>query len=332
MLRCKSRTGCRPRDSQIGAALALWPHFVVSASQKVQPILHDATHTPSGDSRYCETCGQPLPAQQAYDYGAQKKSNRIGIAVSIGLHLIGVLYYFLKPAQELHRSPPPAGGHMVYIAPLAKKLQPPKPQRRPEPPKPQPQKPAPVVAAAKPPPPSAARPKLETYVPPVVAPMQPPPEQDMSEMIAKNRARRAAANPAEPAPESDAERGLRIAKANIAAAQGGRSSGADRDDTGGVFTILSQNYHSAEVKFRGWNSNFKRNWSQHVHVEQGAELDIETAIAKQMIAVIRKEKQGDFQWDSHRLGRVVNLSARKEDEAELLAFLMKEMFPEYRRR
>lgn len=288
----------------------------------------------SADSEYCVTCGQKLPPPEGFAYGTRKPmSNRIGIAISVGLHLIAVLYYLFRPAEPFHRTPPPGGGQMVYIEPL-------KPNQ-PKLPKQQPKKTE--VAKAKPPPPQrqktatitppAAKPKLETYVPPVVAPMQPPPEQDVSEMIAKARARRAAANPtpAEPAAETDAERGLRIAKANIAGAQG-RSNGADRDDTGGVFTILSQTSHSADVRFKGWNANFKRNWSQQVHVEQGAEMDIETAIVKQMIVVIRKEKTGDFQWDSHRLGRVVNMSARKEDEAELTAFLMKEMFPEHRRR
>jgi hypothetical protein len=182
-----------------------------------------------------------------------------------------------------------------------------------------------VAKAAKTPPPpkqitqrdtpAASKPKLETYVPPVQATMTPPPEQDMSEMIAKRRAAREANNPqpAPPAPaESENERALRIAKANIAGAQG-RSAGGDRDDTGGIFSV-DKSYHSAEVKFRGWNTNFKRNWLQQIHVEQGAEQDIETAVVKEMIKIIRKEKQGDFPWESRRLGKVVTLSARKEDE------------------
>lgn len=257
-------------------------------------------------------------------------SNRVGIGISIALHLLGVLYYLFRPAEPVHHAAPPAGGQMVYISPLPeKKLN-----------KSQPKK-TEVAKAAKPPPPrkqvatitppAAERPKVETYVPPVVAKMQPPPEQDMSEMIAKRRAARQADNPqpAEPAPESERDRALRIAKANIMGAQG-RTSGADRDDTGGIFQV-DKSYHSAEVKFRGWNTNFKRNWSQQIHVDQGAEQDIETAVVKEMIKVIRKEKTGDFPWESHRLGKVVIMSARKEDEKELIAFLLKEMFPEYKR-
>jgi len=262
------------------------------------------------------------------DWEREPRSRRVGIAISIALHLLGVLYYFLKPAEPPHRKAGEEHGHMVYIQPLPqKKIN--RPEKKME-----------LAKASKPPPPqqrstksitppAAEKPKQETYVPPVVAKMTPPPEQDMSEMIAKRRAAREAQNPqpAEPAPaESANDRALRIAKANIAAAQG--KSGADRDDTGGIFSV-DKGYHSADVKFRGWNTNFKRNWTQQVHVEQGAELDIETAVVKEMIKVIRKEKQGDFQWESRRLGRVVTLSARKEDEQELVTFLLKEMFPEY---
>ncbi len=129
--------------------------------------------------------------------------------------------------------------------------------------------------------------------------------------------------------ESANDRALRIAKANIMGAQG-RTAGADRDDTGGIFQV-NKTFHSADVKFRGWNTNFRRQWLQEIHVEQGAEPDIETAVVKEMIKVIRKEKTGDFPWESHRLGKVVIMSARKEDEKELIAFLLKEMFPEYKR-
>jgi len=295
--------------------------------------LLDTSHTHSADSEYCETCGQRLPpgGQYTSTYGQRSKSNRIGIAISVGLHLLAVLYYLFKPAEPFHRSKPPSEGTMVYISPLPQK--PNKPEKKTEvakakPPPPQTQRRVATIT-----PPAAARPKLETYVPPVVAPMTPPPVEDMADMIAKRRAQRQANNPtpAEPAPETADERGNRIAKANIARAQGGKSAGADRDDTGGVFSIVDQTYHSADVKFRGWNTNFKRNWSQQVHVEQGSEIDIETAIVKKMIELIRKEKPGDFVWESHRLGREVPMSARKEDEAELQAFLLKEFFPEYRR-
>jgi hypothetical protein len=47
-----------------------------------------------------------------------------------------------------------------------------------------------------------------------------------------------------------------------------------------------------------------------------------------MIEIIRTHYKGDFRWESSRLGRVVNLSARIEDSAELEAFMLEE-FPEF---
>jgi type IV secretory pathway VirB10-like protein len=275
-----------------------------------------------------------LPAA-GENYGAwerKSKSNRIGIGISIALHLLGVLYYLFSPSPKPVMPTKAKGGQMVYIQPLEKT---PTPK-----PTPQPKK-AETAKASKPPPPrkqvvtrdtpAAVKPKLETYVPPVQATMTPPPQEDMMERIARRRAEREAANPqpAQPAVESADDRANRIAKANIGRAQGA-GSGADKDDTGGIFQV-DKSFHSADVKFRGWNTNFKRRWLQQIHVEQGAERDIETAVAKEMVKIIRKEKPGDFEWDSRRLGKVVTMSARKEDEEQLIAFLLKEMFPEYTR-
>jgi hypothetical protein len=293
--------------------------------------LHHDSHSFTADSEYCHTCGQKLPTA-GENYGTwnrKPQSNRIGIGVSIALHLLGVLYYLLKPAPDIHLKPPSKEGTITYIEPLqpVKKI-PQKPQKTAEAKASKPPPPRKQAAAITPP--ATSKPKLETFVPPVQATMQPPPEQDLSELIAKRRAARNAANPqpTEPAPETAEERGQRIARANIAGAQAKSGTGGTSDDGGGVFSV-DKSYHSAEVKFRGWNANFKRRWPQQVHVDQGAEQDIETAIVKKMIEMIRKEKPGDFEWESHRLGKVVPMSARKEDEKELFAFLMKEMFPEY---
>jgi len=152
------------------------------------------------------------------------------------------------------------------------------------------------------------------------------PDMDMSAMIAQRQKARGQSQSDQPAEESENDRANRIIKQNIAAANG-RSQGNDQNDTGGVFEVKKTSL-TATVKFRGWNPSFKRRWLQEVNVELGGEKDIETAIIKKMIEIIRKEKKGDFEWDSHRLQRVVKLSARVEDTAELSDFLYKEMFPE----
>ena len=285
------------------------------------------------------TCGQPI--KPAPSYGARNGSNRIGIAISILLHVVIVLYYLLRSEPE-RRAPPPAKEQsaMVYVAPLKDQLRaktkpdtPPKQAKQPKQPKaakaakpPSPSRQKPVLAITPP-----ARPKQETIVPPVVAPVPTPVQEvDMEARIAARRKQRGEP-PAPEAVESDNDRAMRVARANIAGAQG-KNSGDDKNDSGGVFSIVNQTSHSADIKFRGWNTNFKRRWLSQVTVEQGAELDIETAIVKKMIELIRKEKPGDFVWESHRLGRNVPMSARPEDAAELQAFLLKEFFPEYRAR
>lgn len=260
---------------------------------------------------------------------------KVALGVSVLLHVLLAAYALFR-SDTIEKIPPPKKeSAMVYIAPLKDKPQP-KPQPKPTP-KPKDTK----VAKVKPPPAPSKRvvskdvprdkPKLETFTPPLVSkvPLPPPPAEDMSSMIEQRRKQRQAQNPTPPAEESENDRAMRVAKANIAGAQG-RNSGSDREDSGGVFSIVNQTSFSAEVKFKGWNGNFKRNWLKQEKVELGNEADIESAIIKKMIQLIRAEKPGDFVWESRRLGRNVNLSARVEDTAELSAFLRQEFFSEKR--
>ena len=289
--------------------------------------MRDHSHYSPQNTGYCEHCGQPLPAA-TLSYGTPRV-NRVGLAVTVLLHLLLVAIYLFKPQSE-KTALPPSGGALVYINPVAE-------QPKPQPPE-QPRKQASkaVKKSAAPPP------KIERLPDTITLPdekpvkiveeapkkLEPPEEVDMAAYIAKRRQERGAPSE-EPAVESEAARGTRNALANIAAANG-RSRGEDRNETGGVFSVTDKSFSSAELKFRGWNPNFKRRWLQQVRVELGGEKDIETAIVKKMIELIRKEKTGDFDWDSHRLQRVVRMSARVQDTAELEAFLFKEMFPEYR--
>jgi type IV secretory pathway VirB10-like protein len=291
--------------------------------------LPDHSHYSTQNTGYCEHCGQPLPAAPATLTYGTPRVNRVGLAVTVLLHLLLVAVYVFKPESET-ASAPPAGGSMVYINPVAEQAKPQQPKQRPK---------QATKAVKKQ---SAPPPKIERLPDTITLPdekpvklverppekMEAPVEVDMAAYIARRRQERGAPSD-EPAQESEAARGTRNALANIAAANG-RSKGDDRNDTGGVFSIADKSFSSAQLKFRGWNPNFKRRWLQQVNVELGGEKDIETAIVKKMIELIRKEKTGDFDWDSHRLQRVVKMSARVQDTAELEAFLYKEMFPEYR--
>jgi len=260
------------------------------------------------------------------EYGA-RQPNRWGIAFTIGLHLLVVAIYLFQPKEKIDLTPPPKAGDVVYIAPSK-----PKAQAKVTP---KASKSAPRSARTYLPPSKTAITEIikpqEVIVPPEEAKLTPPPANvtDMASLIEmRRRQRNGDAAQAPPSAEDENAAAMNRARANIMGAQG-RNANGERNDTGGVFQIVNQTFNSAEIKFRGFSTNFKRQWSQQVRVEQGPEKDIETAIVKRMIEMIRKEKPGDFVWESHRLGRNVPMSARKEDEKELMAFLLLEFFPNY---
>jgi hypothetical protein len=286
------------------------------------------------------------PSAASYADGPKDRARMsAGLMVTILFHAL-ILWLLLRPhpIEPKKTSRGSETGQMVFVAPLARN-EPEKPKT--QPPKTQPPK-KPAKPAVKPPPPlpqiqpqpvivyqSEIEPSkitLDTLPPDNVQPRVEPPE-DMMAHIAEARKRRAAQNPSSrnsdaPPQEDENTRATRIARANIAGVQG--KSGSDKDDSGGVFQIRNLSYHKAEFTFRGWNSNFRRNWSQQILVEQGDDDDIETATIKRMIELIRQYKQDDFIWESHRLGRQVPLNAGVAHTRELHQFLMREFFPDYR--
>jgi outer membrane biosynthesis protein TonB len=302
----------------------------------VLSILRDQSHHCVEHGDVCEHCGQPLPDRAVPQYG-ERRANRTGLVLTIVLHLLLVALYFYQPKKTEKKARPPAGSEIVYVAPLATPAQPP-PQKSVTRTPTKPTKNTPRARPTTPPvqrlPDTITLPKEKPVeVAKVEPPPEPkreevPPEMDMTEYIAKRRQARGATEPSTSTEESEAARGSRNALANIAAVNNrGRE---DANESGGVFSISNKTFHSMDLKFRGWNPNFKRRWLTQVTVEQGSEPDVETAVVKKMIELIRREKTGDFEWDSHRLGKVITMSARVKDTAELQAFLMKEMFPEYK--
>jgi type IV secretory pathway VirB10-like protein len=284
--------------------------------------LRDHSHISIEGSDVCAHCGQPLLAERLPTYD-RRASRRTGLIVTILFHLLLVAIYLFQPKTK-QKVAAPAGEAIVWIAPGKPKPQ----QQAPRPaPKSKPHKAPDQVHVQRLPntitlphekPVEVAKEEPQKQV------KEAPPEVDMQAYIEARRRQRGAPEPSQATEESDEAKGMRNAMANIAAANNrGRD---DSNETGGVFSISNRTFHSMDLKFRGWNPSFKRRWLTQLTVEQGAEPDLETAVVKKMIELIRKEKTGDFEWDSHRLGRVVKMSARVEDTAELQAFLMKEMF------
>ncbi|HSI25610.1 MAG TPA: hypothetical protein VK952_08295 [Methylotenera sp.] len=182
------------------------------------------------------------------------------------------------------------------------------------------------------------RPKLDALpptfkVPDVIATPKPapealPPEEttfpDMQSYMKAQQAKRhstefdaarqnAEAAAKEAGPSEEEMRDQRIAK-NL---QGG---------AGGTFTLTSLSGRRATFSFNGWVNSLSNQKQQYFEVEAESGQDVRVLMIKQVISFIRESYQGDFPWDSKRLGKVVTLSARPEDNSSLEEFLMTEFF------
>ena len=182
--------------------------------------------------------------------------------------------------------------------------------------------PIPNPAAPPPPPPPVPTPAPKaTPAPPIPADM------DLSAYLAaKRRARGETESTAsQPATESDTARRDRIVAANLAAVRT-PNLGNDQRNGGGLFEIRRLGADDAEFMFFGWNKEIKRRVPQMIEVKRGTNGTIQIALVRKMIGIIRDYEEGDFAWESRRLGRVLTLSARASDNGELEAFMMKEFF------
>lgn len=96
--------------------------------------------------------------------------------------------------------------------------------------------------------------------------------------------------------------------------------------TNGIFEITSLSQRNATFAFRGWTNDYTASRRQFYEVEASGGQDVRLIMIRRMIALIREHYDGDFNWESHRLGRSVMQSARPEDNAGLEDFLMMEFF------
>jgi outer membrane biosynthesis protein TonB len=147
-------------------------------------------------------------------------------------------------------------------------------------------------------------------------------QEDFSAMVEAARRRREALGIApsdigtEPIRAQDAnakrdEIALQNIQRSVRPARGRESNG---------FLMLDKNPRIAHFSFQGAGE------SRVIEVDAGPNGDINRAIVRKMIAVIREHSPGDIDWVSRRLGRVERLSARRQDNAALEEFLMREFF------
>jgi hypothetical protein len=271
----------------------------------------------------------------------------VAIVLSILIHAAALLHWLprlhlLSPEQReigetrgslfVHLAPPPSPPP-VPSSQSAPAPQPPAPKARPSKPKAVARKPSapPVIALNQPAPRAPAAPPS---APPAAAQPPAPAGGDLETYIeARRRARAAPAPdsspdsgaPNTPTPDDDKARTDSIVAGNLAS-QRKLTFGYDPREGGGVFQIRHLGYDNAEFLFFGWNKEIRRNTKQLIEVRKGNNSDIRIAVVRKMIAIIREYEQGDFLWESHRLGRNVTLSARAQDNSGLEEFMMREFF------
>jgi hypothetical protein len=99
-----------------------------------------------------------------------------------------------------------------------------------------------------------------------------------------------------------------------------------QNGTNGIFEITRLESRSASFAFRGWTGDFSNSRKEFFDVEAKTGQDVRLVMIKRMIRLIRQHYDGDFNWQSQRLGRTIVMSARVEDSAGLEEFLMIEFF------
>ena len=256
----------------------------------------------------------------------------VALVVSIVAHVALFMLPKIKPPDIVMAGGAPETPLTVRLmdvqpAPQSAPAQPAEPQPTPTPP------PRPLPIPAPIPSPLVARksPQAVPAPPPPPTPPPPPrpppiPELDMAAMIEARRSQRQAFRDAQQAQQAAGQRPSptpdQLAQANIA-----RNLRMDEGrGVGGVFEILRKSTRTAEFAFNGWRPDTEKRWREVIEVDAGVGGDVDLAIVRRMIELIRTHYTGDFRWDSHYLGRVVVLSARPADQAELEAFLIREFF------
>ena len=251
-----------------------------------------------------------------------------GVLLSVLLHAALLWYALSVPAQ------PPQGAASPIQAPLMitllqnkEKLSADAPSPRPPEPErsnniPKQTKPQKAVKRSEPKPVKPNTPPL----PQAPSAMRAPPAADISSMLDAARARRQASQEASSSDEtisrdsSKPPSGNEVAQANV------DFSLRKNKGISGVFEVLSVGPRIGIFRFIGWTADASDNTRQTITVDAGSGGDVEQAIIKRMIQLIREHYKENFNWDSRRLGRVVVLSARVKDEADLRRFMTQEFF------
>jgi len=265
-------------------------------------------------------------------FGRERARRNMGLAVGLSLlaHAVAFMIPLRERVQEMGEQASAPG------VPLAVRLLPPEaPAALPVPvapdtpparnmPVPRPRREASPADAATALARAAPAPEPAPFrVPEPVSP--PPPAFDMAALIQANRERRRAAEAAA-APQRGSGREPSAEEVSLANLNRNLQSLSRSDGTGGIFQIMRMGGQTAEFAFNGWNPERRGRWREFIEVQAGPDGDLERAVVRRMIALVREHYTGDFRWESQRLGRVLVLSAAPADNEALEDFLLREFF------
>jgi len=266
------------------------------------------------------------------------------LAALVWVLIIWGLGFFLSMPEVEIDTPPPIAASFIDLSEDENATSS-MPASAPNPPPPEPEKPKieePKPAPKSPSLPAQARPQTkpkaaEKPVKPKApipakevaktkAPPQPPADapSDLSEYINQSKARRRAEGLFDTPDSAPAATAKQLSADEIRMANIRRN--LQNPGTSGIFQIIRIGPRTAEFSFRAWTTGQSNPRLQTVHVEAGPDGNVELAIIRRMIQLIREHYKEDFNWESHRLHRVVVLSAREKDTAGLEEFLMREFF------
>ena len=271
----------------------------------------------------------------------------IPLAAIIWLIIIWEFGYFLKSPKEEIISAPPIDARFVELpetkpeqeSSTPKSISQNQPEPEPEPKlKPKPQlEPEPKHEPPPAPQPRAIetekliKPLPEKTVTPTEVPLAPPPAPhsapptDLASYINAARTRRQAAEISDERENTETMSNPRQLSADEKRMANIRRN-LQPEGTSGVFQIISMGSRTARFSFRGWTTDYNNSRREVIEVDAGLNGDVERAIIRRMIELIRRHYKGNFNWESHRLNREVILSARMEDNEGLEDFLMLEFF------
>jgi len=272
-----------------------------------------------------------------------RRSTAAGIVFSLVLHVIAVLLVWphLRPMDEsaedgragarpltarLQGPTAPAQTPIPTPEPAQQSASPPPPAPRPR--RSTPARPAPPVITRRAPgplPPRATYPAPSSPLPPPL-PQPPTDNASQTDMMASLNARRADREIRERSDATESGSNREPTAAEVADARI-RSNLQQRKPGGsGIFSITDKGIRTATLHFRGWTTSVRDARNEVIEVDAGMGGNVELAIVRKVIERIRRDYDGNFQWESYRLRRVVTLSARREDSAQLEAFLRQELF------